>query len=140
MKFFYFIFLILILSTHPIQSADGNAKPSGDTEMAVASYFPLEPEITTNYISERSNLGFIRVSISIMVRKPLDLLIVEHHAPLIRASIIEILGRQPEHKIKSEEGKESIRRECLVTVNRLIEIETGQQMVLNVLISKYLYN
>ena len=130
MKLVYII--AFILTALPVHSAM-------DKEKAAAVYFPMEPDITTNYISERSNLGYVRVSMSIMVKTPLDLLIIEHHAPLIRASIIEILGRQPEFKIRTEEGKESIRRECLVTVNRLIEIETGQQVVLNVLITKYLY-
>lgn len=130
MKLVYLI--ALILAALPAYS-------EVDKEKAEAVYFPMEPDITTNYISERSDLGYVRVSMSIMVKTPLDLLVVEHHAPLIRSAIIEILGRQPEFKIRTEEGKESIRRECLVTVNRLIEIETGQQIVINVLITKYLY-
>lgn len=39
--------------------------------------------------------------------------IAEHHMPLLRATAIDIFGRQPEEKVKSLTGREDIRRAIL---------------------------
>ncbi|QSX30062.1 flagellar basal body-associated protein FliL [Shewanella cyperi] len=104
------------------------------------AYYGFEPEIVTNYISNRKKLGFVRISVELMVKDPNDLVAIEHHDPLLRSAIVEILGNQPEEKIKSLTGREEIRRECYDTVNRLIEQETGRALVVNLLFTRYLYD
>lgn len=104
------------------------------------AYYGFEPDIVTNYISNRKKLGFVRLSVELMVKEPDDLLKLEHHDPLLRASIVEILGNQTEEKVKSLTGREEIRRECYDTLNRLLERETGKPFVVNLLFTKYLYD
>ncbi|QYJ75394.1 flagellar basal body-associated protein FliL [Shewanella zhangzhouensis] len=104
------------------------------------AYYGFEPEIVTNYISNRKKLGFVRISVELMVKNPDDLIQIERHDPLLRAAIIEILGNQPEEKIKSLTGREEIRRECYAAVNRLIEGETGKALIVNLLFTRYLYD
>ncbi|MCG9698389.1 flagellar basal body-associated protein FliL [Shewanella sp. Isolate11] len=104
------------------------------------AYYGFEPDIVTNYISNRKKLGFVRISVELMVKQPNDLIVLEHHDPLLRAAIIEILGSQPEEKVKSLTGKEEIRRECYDTLNRLLEQEVGRPLVVNLLFTKYLYD
>jgi flagellar FliL protein len=65
---------------------------------------------------------------------------LEHHDPLLRSAIVEILGNQSEEKVKSLSGREEIRRECYETVNRLMEQEVGRSIVVNLLFTKYLYD
>jgi flagellar protein FliL len=132
--------LILTVFTMPVLADDHEAKDSMEEENISPSYFPIEPDIVTNFLSIRSELGYVRVAISIMVDKPEDLLVIEHHAPLLRSAFIEIFGNQPKQKVTSQEGKEEIRRECLMVGNRLIELETGQQIIKNLLFTKYMYN
>lgn len=103
-------------------------------------YYPFEPEIVTNYISNRKKLGFVRISIELMVSSTDELSKVEMHDPLLRAAIIEILGNQSEDKVKSLSGREEIRRECYDMVNRLLEQETGRALVVNLLFTRYLYD
>ncbi len=103
-------------------------------------YYGLEPEIVTNYVSNRKRLGFVRVSVELMLKDADTIELVEHHAPLIRATIVEILGQQPEEKIKSLSGREAIRRDCFDTVNALLTQELGQPLVANLLFTRYLYD
>lgn len=103
-------------------------------------YFGFEPEIVTNYISNRKKLGFVRVGVELMVKNQEELLIVEEHEPLLRAAIIEILGSQTEGKIKSLTGREQIRQQCLDTINELLYRETMQVALVNLLFTKFLYD
>ncbi len=104
------------------------------------AYYGFEPDLITNYISSGKKLGFVRIGIELMVRDPKDLFALEHHDPLLRAAILEIMGSQTADKVKSLTGREEIRRECYDTVNRLIEKETGKAVVVNLLFTKYLYD
>lgn len=104
------------------------------------AYYGFEPDIVTNYISNRKKLGFVKISVELMVKVPEDLIVLEHHDPLLRAAIIEILVAQTEDKVKSLTGKEEIRRECYDTLNRLLEQEIGKPLIVNLLFTKYLYD
>lgn len=103
------------------------------------AYYGFEPDIITNYLSGGKRLGFIRITMEVMVRNGNDLVLVEHHAPLLRAAVVEILGRQDEQKIKSMPGREEIRELCFDTINELLLEETGKELAVNLLFTKYLY-
>lgn len=103
------------------------------------AYYGFEPEIVTNYISNTTKLGYVRVSVELMIKGNSNLELVEHHAPLLRAAIVEILGQQSAMRIKSLEGREEIRQQCLTVVNELLTKETGQPLVSNLLFTKYLF-
>lgn len=104
------------------------------------AYYGLEPDIVTNYLgSSARKLGFVRVTIELMLEDPDDLEAAEHHSPLLRATIIDIIGRQPEDKVKSLTGREDIRRTCLEKLQELMKRETGSPMIKNVIFTKYLY-
>lgn len=103
-------------------------------------YFGFEPEIVTNYLSSRGQMGYVRASIELMVSSPAELTLLEYHEPLLRAGLIEILGNQPSERIKSLSGREDIRRECYDTLNQLLNKETGKTPIVNLLFTRYLYD
>lgn len=128
--------LILLSAVFSAYAADEKASPpTGDF-----AYYGFEPEIVTNYISNRKKLGFVKISVELMVKSPDDLVIVERHDPLLRAAIIEVLGNQAEEKVKSLTGREEIRRECFDMVNNLLTKEAGKPLVVNLLFTSYLYD
>lgn len=102
-------------------------------------YYGFEPDIITNYISSGKKLGYIRVSIEIMVDGNANLGKVEQHAPLLRAAMVEILGKQNGEHIKSLSGREATRKLCLSTINQLLEEETGEPLAKQLIFTKYLY-
>lgn len=104
------------------------------------AYFSLEPDIVTNYLGLNARkLGYVRVTIELMLEDANYLTAAEHHSPLLRAATIEIIGRQTEEKVKSLTGREDIRRACLETMRELMKKETGNEMIKDVIFTKYLY-
>ncbi|MFT6345752.1 MAG: flagellar FliL protein [Paraglaciecola sp.] len=105
------------------------------------AYFSLEPDIVTNYLgSSAKNLGFIRVTIELMLEDAEFLEAAEHHSPLMRAATIEVFGSQREEKVRSLSGREEIRQDCLKKLRVLMLRETGFEMVKDVIFTKYLYH
>ena len=105
------------------------------------AYFGLEPDIVTNYLgSNARKLGYVRVTIELMLEDISHLEAAEHHSPLMRATAIEIFGRQSEEKVKSLTGREDIRRSCLENLRKVMKKETGSEMIKDVIFTKYLYH
>lgn len=104
------------------------------------AYFGLEPDIVTNYVSvDDSRLGYVRVTVELMIEDYQYLSTTEHHAPLLRATIIEIFGKQSESQVKSLVGREDIRRAILQRLKLIMRQETGNEIIKNVIFTKYLY-
>jgi flagellar FliL protein len=126
--------LLVILSCQSLVYAQ-------DTTSKNYAYFSLEPDIVTNYLgSSAKKLGFVRVTIELMLEDADFLEAAEHHSPLMRAAIIEIFGNQKAEKVKSLTGRESIRIDFLQKLRALMLKETGAEMVKDVIFTKYLYH
>lgn len=131
----YLILLIPFSIAHANESED---KPAEETPEYL--YFGFDPELVTNYISSRGSMGYVRTSIDLVVKLPSELSLLEYHEPLLRATLLEILGGQPEEKIKSLSGREAIRKECKNMLNKLLKQETGESPIVNLLLTRYLYD
>jgi flagellar FliL protein len=108
---------------------------------STVGYFGFEPDIITNYIGASSkSMGYVRVTVDLMLNDTSDIAIVEHHTPLLRDALVEIFSKEPEEKIKSLTGREEIRAKCIEKLKKLLKEETGQEIVREVLFTKYLYH
>ncbi|GEM76869.1 flagellar basal body-associated protein FliL [Vibrio sagamiensis] len=103
------------------------------------AYFTLEPDLTTNFHTSGKKLGYVQVRIDIMVIRQQDLTIVEHHQPLVRDTVIELLGTQSEDTIKSLSGREDLRKTLVHKLNEVLLSETGKTVIADLLFTKYLY-
>ncbi|MCW8109937.1 flagellar basal body-associated protein FliL [Alteromonas ponticola] len=104
------------------------------------AYLGLEPDIVTNYVGQNAvRLGYVRVTVELMIHDVEQLETAEHHMPLLRATAIEIFGNQPEEKVKSLTGREDIRRTLLKAMQNHMKKETGTEVVRDVIFTKYLY-
>ncbi|WP_028112632.1 MULTISPECIES: flagellar basal body-associated protein FliL [Ferrimonas] len=137
MRFANIMFILALVLCPSVHAEQAPAEEAEATDSY--GYYGLEPEIVTNYVTESSRLGYIRVNIELMLEDASNVAIVEHHAPLIRSTIIEILGEQTEERIKSLTGREQIRRLCFETVNNMLEKEVGEPLLVNLLFTKFLY-
>jgi len=102
------------------------------------AYYGFEPQIVTNYVATKKKLGFVRISVELMVENGDNLEVVEHHSPLLRDAIIDIIGQQPEAKIKSIKGRNEIRKLCEEKVQSLLKKETGQTLIKKLLFTQWL--
>ncbi|MEC8208546.1 MAG: flagellar basal body-associated protein FliL [Pseudomonadota bacterium] len=126
----YLISMLLVSATSWSVRAESNV-----------GYFGFEPDIITNYIGQgNKKLGYVRITVDLMLNDLSDIAIVEHHTPLLRDAIVEILSKEPEENIKSLTGREEIRKRCTEKLKALLKQETGQEIVREVLFTKYLYH
>lgn len=108
---------------------------------STVGYFGFEPDIITNYIGPSSKkMGYVRVTVDLMLNKTSDIAIVEHHTPLLRDALVEILSKEPENKIKSLTGREQIRLKSIEKLKSLLKEETGHEIIRDLLFTKYLYH
>ncbi|CAM5213718.1 flagellar basal body-associated FliL family protein [Alishewanella longhuensis] len=103
-------------------------------------YYGFDPDIVTNYVADnRRTLGYVRVSVELMLPSKDLLRTIEYHEPIILDTIIGILSKQPEQKIKSLTGREEVRQQILEQLQFILKRETGQTMIQDVLFTKYMY-
>lgn len=102
-------------------------------------YFQLEPDIITNYINPGKRIGFVRVTVDLMVNSQSDYDVIALHEPLIRDKMISILGEQTGVIIKSVSERENIRQRCLDDVNDVLYQETGEEPLSDLFFTKFLY-
>ena len=109
------------------------------TKASDYAYFGFEPDIVTNYVAVKKKMGYVRLTVELMV--PSDSIeIVEHHSPLLRDAIIDIIGREPEAKVKSIKGRSEIQLKCEEKVKELLTKETGQPLIKKLLFTQWLDN
>ena len=109
------------------------------TKAADYAYFGFEPDIVTNYVAVKKKMGYVRLTVELMVPSN-SIEIVEHHSPLLRDAIIDIIGKQPEEKVKSIKGRSEIQLKCEEKVKALLVKETGQPLIKKLLFTQWLDN
>lgn len=114
--------------------------PISSTKAADYAYFGFEPSIVTNYVSVKKKMGYVRLTVELMIENSSNYEAVEHHAPLLRDAIITIIGQQPEEKVKSINGRHEIQRLCEEKVKNLLTKETGKPLIKKLLFTQWLDN
>lgn len=129
-----FVGLLLIIS--PLFAPTVFAKDDANHQMG---YFTLAPDLTTNFVTTGKKLGYIQIRVDILVANNSELPNLEYNNPQIRNALVEVLGQQPEQRIKSLSGREEIRKECLTVINEILLAETGKTLAVDLLFTKYIY-
>lgn len=104
------------------------------------AYFGFEPEIVTNYVAVKKKMGYVRLTVELMIEDSSNYDAVEHHSPLLRDAIISIIGQQSEAKIKSINGRHEIQKLCEEKVKNLLTQETGKPLIKKLLFTQWLDN
>ncbi len=104
------------------------------------AYFGFEPSIITNYVAVKKKIGYVRLTVELMITDSSNYELVEHHAPLLRDAIITIIGQQTEAKIKSINGRHEIQKLCENKVKSLLQQETGKTIINKLLFTQWLDN
>ena len=115
------------------------AQEEGEVMVPEFAYIGIDPDIITNYAGDNSKrLGYVRITIEMMIDDPSKIPDIEHHMPLLRATAIEVIGAQPADKIKSLTGREDIRRTLLKSFKDIMKRETGDEVMRNIIFTKFL--
>ena len=132
MKLFVFVVIALMLTLSPASARQQEAE---------FAYYGFDPDIVTNYVSgDRRSLGYVRVTVELLVIDKRFIPTIEHHEPLILDTIIGILSKQSEDSVKSLTGREEIRTTILVKLQEVLKRETGDTIIKDLLFTKYIYH
>jgi flagellar basal body-associated protein FliL len=105
-------------------------KLSGDNydgngyENLPAIYSPLDPSFVVNF-SGQGNARFLQITVEVMTRSSEVIDQIKIHMPAIRNNLNMLFSDQHYDKISTLEGKERLREEALVVIQRILEEETG---------------
>jgi len=135
-----FTALILLFCSTLVMAQEAAAPAAPATNKAKVVYYGFDPDIVTNYVTTgQKSLGYVRVTMELMIKDEKFLPLVEHHEPMILNAIVGVFGKEQEDSIKSLTGREEIRLKILNQLNELMKKETGAAVVQDVLFTKYLY-
>jgi len=133
------LFGLILLLFVPVVFAQDPAPAAAPAQPKVV-YHGFDPDIVTNYVTDgQKSLGYVRVTMELMIKDEKFLPMIEHHEPLILDAIVGVFGKEMDTTIKSLQGREEVRMKILQKVNELLKKETGSELVQDVLFTKYLY-
>ncbi len=118
-----------------LEGEDGEAADVEPTRQS-AIYFPLKPAIIVNF-QARGRQRFLQAELTLMARDNETIEAVELHMPMIRNSLVMLFGGQIYEDMQTAEGKELLRQEALTEVQRLLEQETGNPGVEQILFTNF---
>ncbi len=96
------------------------------TEAAPILYYRLKPSLVANL---SSGGRYVRCDIQLMTRDQAFMEDLGLHDAAIRHTLLLLLSEQDGGQIKTPEGKESLRKEALSQINRLLKEQTGKAAV-----------
>ncbi|MFY0641843.1 MAG: flagellar basal body-associated FliL family protein [Bermanella sp.] len=89
-----------------------------------AIYIKLKPEFIVNYqVGTRQR--YLQIYMEAMTRDPGVAEALEMHSPMIRSSIISLLGQQSYEYLRTAEGRADIRLKLQEEIQRIVTQETG---------------
>ncbi|WP_086932484.1 flagellar basal body-associated FliL family protein [Agarilytica rhodophyticola] len=100
--------------------------------MAPAIYYALKPPIIVSFDS-RGRQRLMQAEITLLTRSEAVVANIETHMPMIRNALVMLIGGQLFEEIQTAEGKELLRVQCLQELQRLMEKETGEPGIEQVL-------
>lgn len=105
---------------HGKKTADSDADGADEEEEGYAEpaeeFIPLEPEFTVNLAGGGDH--YLRVSISVGVRKGYTKAELEHHIAPLRDTVITILSAKEIKTLNTPDGKKKLKKELLKKLNK----------------------
>lgn len=111
-----------------VEHAEGEEKTEEAALPAPASYLALDPAFVVN-LESQDEARYLQTEVQLMSRDALALDAAKVHVPLIRNSLLMLLGQQKPDSIASREGKEQLQKAALAEVQKVLQAETGKPVV-----------
>lgn len=90
-------------------------------------YVALEPEITVNLTGEGGH--YLRVAVSVGLRKGFTKAQLEHHVAPVRDQLITIMSAKDLKTMNSAEGKKKLKKELIKKLNKVFHEEKEKPIV-----------
>jgi flagellar FliL protein len=100
------------------------------------NYIPLDPAFVVNF-GDDSEVRFLQITIELGTRQSEMVDQVKEHRPAIRNNLVMLFSNQDPLALNTREGKEKLREETLVEVQKVLEDETGDPGVEKVFFTSF---
>ncbi|HHB12448.1 MAG TPA: flagellar basal body-associated FliL family protein [Chromatiales bacterium] len=91
-------------------------------------YVDLDPPITVA-LERDGSVGYFQVKMDFLVRDPKLEELIRTHTPAIRNALVFLMSNQKYEELRTEEGKERLRRQTLEAVRKVLKKLTGRSDV-----------
>jgi flagellar FliL protein len=99
------------------------AKPEKPKEPP--QYMAFDPPMVVSF-QDQGTMRFLQVTVEVMGRNEETMAAVKTHMPVIRNNLLMMFGGRNMQQLTDREGKEKLRQEALVEVQRIIKENTGK--------------
>ena len=90
-----------------------------EEELGPPIYLPLDPPLVAT-CEDRSAVRFLQLTLEVMARNQEAIDAVQMHMPVIRNNLLMLMGGRTLTDLTSREGKEALRAEALVEIQRIL--------------------
>jgi flagellar FliL protein len=101
------------------------------------SYYQINPDFLINLVNEKQ-IKYLQIQVQISTRNPTMIADFETYSPLIKHELIELFTSKTFSDLSTEQGKERMRKEALLSIRKIIKKETGKVGVEDVLFTSFL--
>ena len=88
-------------------------------------YQAFDPPLVVSF-QEQGAMRFLQVTVEVMGRDEETIKAVQTHMPVIRNNLLNIFAGRSFADLISRDGKESMRKDCLAEVQRILKENTGK--------------
>lgn len=137
-----FVLSLLQLFFAPAYASHGSSAPVEEVVVEPEiGYYAITPDVVTNLatLNPRDKLHFVRIKMSLMLSDSRDSSIIADVEPVIKDSIVTILGAKEFAQVASNEARERIRIECREKMIALLNEKFGKPIIMDVLFLSYVY-
>lgn len=114
----------------------GDDADDDEDAKATPYYFTLDPPFVVNFLG-RGQARFLQVNIEGLTRDPSVKEDITLHIPHIRNNIVLLLSSKTYDELITAEGKETLRKEILAEVKKILKRETGRDEVENIYFTSF---
>lgn len=117
--------------------ASEEAAAEGEKAAVSSEYLEIKPALITNY-GGPGPIHFLKVEISLRLDKDAEAnSLVMHHMPHIRHELVMLFSRQSEDNLATMQGKEQLRQDALLAVQKVLEEEEHKKVVDDLLFTNF---
>lgn len=123
-KIIVFVFSCLLLTAAYAE----DAAPEKEVDIK-DRYYRLYPDFVTNLKSD-DKPHYVQVRVEILTAGPDSVKLVQYHEPLIRDRLLMMFHKKVVEDFKKLKRRKAMLKEAQVTMNKLLQKETGQDNVI----------
>ncbi len=126
---------LLILSMTSVAGAENDEE---EQERQPSTYLELTPDFVVNIGEPDAGRNFLKAEVTLRFEGEERMERAQAHEPWLRHKMVMLLSGQPIDRVSSAEGQDELRGEALQRLNELLEEETGEPLVREVLFPSFI--